>query len=1237
MLTLLVADTLDTGISDFWAAGASWSLVASETGQALQVINSDEPVTSGTNTLFDQAVQLRFRADAAASATFHLAVRVSAVGSYDITIDSAGQITLFRAGVVVQSALVNLSPDTWHTVRLSVFDGVIRVTLDDVEVVTWTDVAPLPPGQITFNATFPPLPEGADSAQHTLLVDDLFVWIPASEQPVTTPTATPTLEPTLTATPTAEVTVTPTPTALPPEPPLELIFTDNFDSGETLLWTLTGAAGFVPSEGGQALQIETGGKVTFVNPNVNEAAVAARVQVQTGAVRLNLRESTEGRYTAVLSADGTVSLYRNDVLLGANSIAPLTPDGWRTLRLSALEGVVRVSVDSLEVIAVPDTSPLPPGTIAFVADGLALVDDFGLWIPVMTALSTPFSTDQSIVPTPALEIGANFVAPQINTTSVDITVNTVLGIITSMEAANRNPGVPYIIRIEPGTYEFNYRGSDQTSWNALPAIQNGVDVTLVGLGDNVIQPNIDPQLPITFPANPTLLVRVPGPNPPQFGFDYFSIFHVHAGGKLTLFNIIIRNGYLPGSGGGIVNQGTLSIYQSILDSNTTGSGGGGIYNDFDATVLTIQNTIFVGNYTGGGGAAIVNTPTSDVIARCSTFRSNVASKGGAIYNGVDYVGPEGNIDIQWSNFVSNQSTSNPPEGGAIYSHPASDSPVNAPNNWWGTGDPPPTSGSDNSVTGTVNVLPISGPNYLNDPVHCQLPPDMPPPIPTCGTGNALGVYPTRSTVRDWPDVDMGLPIRELPYDTEMTLLGKYLNPSDTYWWWLVTEKSDLSPEGWMRQDVLGDDEQYLDSCSEIEPFRIPPPPPPGICQVQLESAPHDIYTVYGLSTDQSQFLISPISELPQQWIDKTDVDNVSDDPRACDSGVLGHVPYTSDQTYANALDAYSTQFLAPVDPVVYENEYTAFRVSQYFEDEHNGMDITYKPPNGLGNSIEFSTNAPYGGVVVEAGPDGYSMRNILEKSFEDIPEVIAIYMANPDNHCVLSEVLNKGNFCGSYYPGAYAGIKVIPTVNGFTVQHIFASAWDQDLNPGNDSLEKPNNGWSPLSGLDSVTYETLQRAGYVPASGCNGEYGCSIGGGRQLIIYHNTDSDTLPDIKTVYYHVNMEAGTPYYSDWRSVCSVDNSSKRINIWNSIIPAIWDQIWDAIANTPIRNADPGNICWTHISEQVATAQLFGWTTGIHLHYTVYIDKNNDGDFTNDELVDPVFNTDIHMLPGLNDAID
>ncbi len=383
-LALLVGDTLDTGISDFWTLGAGWSLVASEAGQALQVANSHEPVTSGTNTLFDQVAQLRFRTKATAGATFRLAARASAVGSYDITIDPDGQIVLYRAGAVVQGTLVNLSPDTWHMVRLSAIGSAIRVVLDDVEVMAWTDTAPLPPGQIMFNTVFSPLPEGAGPAQNTLLVDDLFVWIPANEQPVTTPTATTILEPTLTATPTAEMTVTPTPTALPLEPSLELIFTDNFDMGETVLWTLTGAAGFVPSEGGQALQIETGGKVTFVNPNVNEAAVAARVQVQTGVIRLSLRESAAGRYTATLNADGTVSLYRNNALWGVNSIAPLLPDSWHTLRLSALEGTVRVAVDEVEVIAVQDATPLPMGTVSFEADGRALVDDFGLWIVIVT-------------------------------------------------------------------------------------------------------------------------------------------------------------------------------------------------------------------------------------------------------------------------------------------------------------------------------------------------------------------------------------------------------------------------------------------------------------------------------------------------------------------------------------------------------------------------------------------------------------------------------------------------------------------------------------------------------------------------------------------------------------------------------------------------------------------------------------------------------------------------------------
>ncbi|MCA9915184.1 MAG: hypothetical protein KC496_17635, partial [Anaerolineae bacterium] len=474
-----------------------------------------------------------------------------------------------------------------------------------------------------------------------------FVWVPASELPVTTPTTTPTVEPTLTASPTAEITVTPTPTALPPEPSVRLIFTDNFDGGETLLWTLEGAVSFVPNETGQALQIETDGKVTFANANVNEAAVEARVQLQTGAVRLNLRESADGRYTAVLSADGTVSLYRNDVLLGANNIAPLTPDSWHTLRLSALEGIIRVIVDDLELIAVPDTSPLPPGTITFEADGLALVDDFELWIP---------STSELVIPTPDLPPSPSSQSPSdsvlVQVESVQIPPGNVSLLIDAMQSNTAvielSPNSVYILDgVSPDIHipcTYGFAG--------LPAVKNGTNITINGHG--------------------AIIRRYDRPDD-EYQFRIFCV----EGGNLTLNNLTIEGGRIIESGGaGLSNvAGTVAIdnvtfqdnvvYVNPLDIRDGQGVGGAIYfYSSNSGSMTITNSRFINNSANSDGGAILIWDTSpgsveQVTISNSIFEGNsAAGNGGAIDNFKD-----GHITGTGNDYFNNYAGSS---GGAFH-------------------------------------------------------------------------------------------------------------------------------------------------------------------------------------------------------------------------------------------------------------------------------------------------------------------------------------------------------------------------------------------------------------------------------------------------------------------------------------------------------------------------------------------------------------------------------------------
>lgn len=181
---------------------------------------------------------------------------------------------------------------------------------------------------------------------------------------------------------TAAPTGTPTLPAFPPEPALSLLFADNFDAGQPLLWTLGEGWAFVPSENGLALGVTSSdAPVTFVHNTLEDAAVQARFHFTSGMARLSLRQSEAGSYTALLDAGGQVALYRGSQVMGAATVTPTVPDAWRTLRLSAIGDLVRVAVDGLEVIAARDAAPLPAGTLSFASVGqnALVVDDVEIW------------------------------------------------------------------------------------------------------------------------------------------------------------------------------------------------------------------------------------------------------------------------------------------------------------------------------------------------------------------------------------------------------------------------------------------------------------------------------------------------------------------------------------------------------------------------------------------------------------------------------------------------------------------------------------------------------------------------------------------------------------------------------------------------------------------------------------------------------------------------------------------
>jgi hypothetical protein len=246
----------------------------------------------------------------------------------------------------------------------------------------------------TASATFGPTePATATSSATPLDTPTLGPTEPATFTPIWAETAT--AFPTLTLPPTLTATAT-LPSPFGPEPPLQPLLTDTFDTGALYFWTLGKGWSLIASEGGQALANPAGDEpVTFVHSTLTDLAVQVRVRFEAGMFRLSLRQSEAGAYTALLSADGQVALYRGTTALASAVVAPNQPGQWRTLRLSAIGDLLRVQADGVEVIAVQDAAPLPQGTFSFAgvgASGGVTVDDVAVeWVQPAESMSPLFT------------------------------------------------------------------------------------------------------------------------------------------------------------------------------------------------------------------------------------------------------------------------------------------------------------------------------------------------------------------------------------------------------------------------------------------------------------------------------------------------------------------------------------------------------------------------------------------------------------------------------------------------------------------------------------------------------------------------------------------------------------------------------------------------------------------------------------------------------------------------------
>jgi CSLREA domain-containing protein len=111
------------------------------------------------------------------------------------------------------------------------------------------------------------------------------------------------------------------------------------------------------------------------------------------------------------------------------------------------------------------------------------------------------------------------------------------------------------------------------------------------------------------------------------------VFEVASGANITLTGLTIRKGKTSFYGGGIYNEGTLTVSDTTLSGNNAGDGGGAIFNSNGGTVTLTRSTLS-GNSAYVGGA-IYNYNAGTIILIQSMLSDNFAgSDGGGIYNDV---------------------------------------------------------------------------------------------------------------------------------------------------------------------------------------------------------------------------------------------------------------------------------------------------------------------------------------------------------------------------------------------------------------------------------------------------------------------------------------------------------------------------------------------------------------------------------------------------------------------------
>ena len=139
-------------------------------------------------------------------------------------------------------------------------------------------------------------------------------------------------------------------------------------------------------------------------------------------------------------------------------------------------------------------------------------------------------------------------------------------------------------------------GCDYTSIQATHDAAAAGDTVSVGAGTFTEQISITKNLTVTGTGPGTTTVDGGGVGP---------VISVASGAIVTIESLAVTGGVTAGNGAGVLNEGTLTLNQTLITGNEgtsrTGSHGGGVSN---MGTLTITDSVISDNITGAGGGGV---------------------------------------------------------------------------------------------------------------------------------------------------------------------------------------------------------------------------------------------------------------------------------------------------------------------------------------------------------------------------------------------------------------------------------------------------------------------------------------------------------------------------------------------------------------------------------------------------------------------------------------------------------